>query len=155
MHRIFARTAFAVAGTLAVVVATAVPSAAALPGTASVKVGSSTQVGVTTGWLDNAYKQHATRLIGNFTSHTTNSVKMTSLKLCYSAPAGSQVLVSVTGLKDNSTVLWSGAIKQFAAGTCQTWTVNKTFSKQASGNLVTMTVRGAVSSQRTYTAFKR
>ncbi|MEU7711305.1 hypothetical protein AB0B03_05120 [Micromonospora chalcea] len=135
------RMLFAAAAALLVVVGAANPAAAA--GTATVSIGSSAAVGVQTDFENPRWSNHYSniRVVGNFTNHTATSVKLTSIKVCYSDGQGKRVLISpwITNSRGTFDVDWQAAT--YLPSQCATYTHARTLSKQPDGEMMRVILR--------------
>lgn len=77
-----------------------------------------------------------------FADHTSTSVRLTSFRICYnSGPATAITIAPYTRNSGGNT--WGDTIpyKSVTRGTCQTWSPNKTYYKQADNEVVRVVSR--------------
>ena len=99
--------------------------------------------------------RYAVNVIGYFSSHTKNSVKLTKLKICYSGAKNSSLWLYPNVVPPSGKNVWSGKHKTIYTGKCQEWTgINKTYSKSAKNELFQVQAY-ANGSKATFHGFKR
>jgi len=90
------------------------------------------------------------RASGSFTKHTTNSVKLTTVKLCYSETGGGSEYLRPFIRVGGKTIVWKGKSSyNVASGACRKYTVNKTFKAKPKKELFVLVTKLGVSQMDT------
>jgi hypothetical protein len=136
-----ARLLTAAAVAMVVLVGGANPAAADSLGT--VRIGSSSAVGVQTNFYNPYWEDHLshTRVVANFTSHTATTVRLTSIKVCYSDNLGRGAIISpwITNERGTFNVDWVGM--SYVTGQCRTYLHSRTLYRQPTGLMMYVQLR--------------
>ncbi|GAA1598539.1 hypothetical protein GCM10009693_08050 [Leucobacter chromiireducens subsp. chromiireducens] len=77
-----------------------------------------------------ASPRYAVNVIGYFSEHKTNSVKLTKLRICYSGSKSSSLWMSPSVVRPSGKGTWTGGRKTIPTGKCQEWSgINRVYSK--------------------------
>lgn len=81
-------------------------------------------------------------VLGRFTNHTANSVKLASFQICYQSGPQSSIVVSPLTQNASGNV-WGGSSGSWVIrkGYCQDWYPNKVYYKQSDGEIVRVIAR--------------
>jgi hypothetical protein len=117
------------AGAVLLVVSTPGAASAADDGVATTRVKSAKLIGLSATYVDGfTHKTTVMRVVANFTSHTTSSVKLKSYKLCFSQTSRLNENLK-TWVKVKGSVSYTGPLKwDVQSGSCTSnFSVNKTY----------------------------
>lgn len=98
-------------------------------------VGSSTAVTAVTTY-DEYGKTYALSIVAYWSNHTTNSVRLDSVKLCSGKIPLDQIQVHIYLTRHGALDIDYYGYKSIPSTGCHTWTVGRTYSKLSDGELV-------------------
>lgn len=110
------------------------PAAVAANGLATARVGSGSTVGSSAIFTSASGSKTVVRVVGNFTNHTSSSVRLTTLTICVSITGGGGTIPIKPDVRVLGTVNWAPqpATRFVSVGSCTSYSVNKTYSKKGS-----------------------
>ena len=139
------------------------PAMAIPPDVAVVRIQSQTQVGASTGFYESfntyAYRHPAVvRVVGYFRSHTSTSVTLTKIKVCYTNAANRSVLIAPAITNSSGSFNKDWITNSYAPGQCREYPYTRTLRKQSDGNMMQVLMRIVCkdnSRASTWTGFNR
>lgn len=138
------------------------PEARAESTTTIVKIGSQKTVTASATWKDINGRKYAMTVIPTFSSHKAGSVHVKSVQICYGKNQGSwgaKVWPSARNTAGKEWWLNEKGMKQYTSPSgkslCNTWAVNKTFTKQSNGEIVRFVVKIDAGADEVIASFNR